>query len=162
MREPIIVADSSPLIGLARIGQLNLLPQLGSRIIVPPAVWQEVTIARATAPGASEVASTTWIEIESPDPLLVQPLTILLDQGEAEAIALAGGYTGSIVLLDDARARRVAERMSVRRIGTLGLLRRAKQAGLIQLVRPHITALLNNGIYIRQEIIDAVLKEVGE
>jgi predicted nucleic acid-binding protein len=61
--EEIIVADSSPLIGLARIGRLGLLPQLGRRIIVPRAVWAEVTGARTDAPGTSEVAAQPWIEV---------------------------------------------------------------------------------------------------
>ena len=51
--EEIIIADSSPLIGLARIGQLGLRPKLARRIGVPRAVWAEVTSARTDAPGAS-------------------------------------------------------------------------------------------------------------
>ena len=54
-----VCADSSPLIGLARIEQLGLLPQLARRIGVPRAVWAEVTSARMDAPGASEVAAQT-------------------------------------------------------------------------------------------------------
>ena len=57
--EELIIADSSPLIGLARIEQLGLLPQLARRIGVPRAVWAEVTSARMDAPGASEVAAQT-------------------------------------------------------------------------------------------------------
>jgi len=65
--EEIIIADSSPLIGLARIGQLGLLPQLARRIMVPRAVWAEVTGARTDSPGASEVAAQTWIEVLEAD-----------------------------------------------------------------------------------------------
>jgi predicted nucleic acid-binding protein len=66
------------------------------------------------------------------------------------------------VLLDDARARRVAERFGIRRIGTLGILRRAKKAGLIDKVRPLVEQLRDNGIYMRQSLVDAVLLDVGE
>ncbi len=52
MIESVVVADSGPLIALARIAQLGLLPQLCSRILVPPAVWDEVTVHAADAPGA--------------------------------------------------------------------------------------------------------------
>jgi len=55
--EEFIIADSNPLIGLARIGQLGLLRQLTRRIGVPRAVWAEVTSARTDAPGASAVAA---------------------------------------------------------------------------------------------------------
>ena len=66
------------------------------------------------------------------------------------------------MLIDDSRARRVAEYLGVRRMGTVGLLRRAKQAGLIEQLRPQLEALKENGIHIRKELIDAVLREVGE
>lgn len=69
---------------------------------------------------------------------------------------------GSTVLLDDAQARRVAERFQISRIGTLGILRRAKKAGFISEIKPLILNLRNNGIFIRQALMDAVLQDVCE
>jgi len=60
------------------------------------------------------------------------------------------------------QARRVAGRFGIRRIGTLGLLRRAKNAGLIPELRSYIAVLQVNGIFIRQNLIDAILRDVGE
>ena len=162
MTEWVIVADSSPLIGLARIGQLEILHKLASRVVTPPAVQDEVTLHRREAPGAAAIRQATWIEVEAPDHLEVEPLAILLDRGEAEAIALARRLPSATLLLDDARARRVAERLGLRRIGTVGLLRRAKKAGLIPAIKPHLDALMANGIYIHRTLIDAVLKDQGE
>ncbi len=162
MRKPMLIVDSGPLIAFARIGQLALLPKLGSRIVIPPAVWQEVTITSSAAPGAEAVRQLAWLEIETPDALLVESLTILIDRGEAEVIALARTLLHSEVVLDDARARRVAERLSIARIGTIGLLRRAKRMGLIDMLRPQVEALQAHGIFIRQALMDAVLKDVGE
>ncbi len=93
---------------------------------------------------------------------MVQPLSILVDAGEAEAIALAQGVPGCIILLDDSRARKIAERLNIKQIGTVGLLLRAKRIGLIKTIKPHLDLLLENGIYIRQELIDAVLNDAGE
>jgi predicted nucleic acid-binding protein len=157
----VLVIDSSPLIAFARIGQLGLLRQLGTRVVIPPAVWDEVTIW-SSAPGAQTVIQTVWIEVQAPDPLHVEPLAILVDRGEAEVIALARTLPNSTAVLDDARARRVAERLNIPRIGTIGLLRRAKRMGMIQRLRPQLEGLQAHGIYIRQELIDAVLKDVGE
>jgi len=162
MAEKIIIADSSPLIALARIGHLDLLPKLCSRILVPQAVWEEVTVRNSKAPGANEVSRLKWIEIERPSPEFVEPLVILVDRGEAEAIGLALTIPDCLLLMDDARARRVAGRLNIRMIGTVGLLRRAKKAKLIDKLRPLLEALQANGIYIRQNLIDAVLKNVGE
>ena len=160
--EEIIIADSSPLIGLARIGHLQLLPKLAKRIVAPRAVWDEVTMARATAPGAREVASQAWIEVQTAEPLVVAPLLILLGQGEAEAIALAQREPAAILLLDDLRARKLAERLGLRRMGIVALLGRAKHTGLIDRLKPCLDALVAAGIYIRPALIEAALKEVGE
>lgn len=98
----------------------------------------------------------------TPDPQLVKPLSILVDTGEAEAIALAQTMPDCIILLDDSRARRVAERLQIKQIGTVGLLLRAKRKGLIDKLRPHPDSLHESNIYIRQKLIDAVLKDAGE
>lgn len=160
--EPVLIADSSPLIALARINQLDLLHRLALRVIVPPGVWEEVAVKSFDAPGAGIVREAAWLEVITPDQNLVQTLSILLDQGEAEAIALAQRTVGSLLLLDDSRARRVAEQLSLRLIGTLGLLRRAKQAGFIDTLRPQIEALQANNIFIHQKLIDTILKDSGE
>lgn len=150
------------MIALSIIGQLELLPKLYSRVVIPHKVWEEITVHGAGLPGAAAIAQLDWISIEKPPQELINPLSILLDPGEAEAIALAISLPGSIVLLDDAQARRVAERFGVNRIGTLGILRRAKKAGLINAIKPYTVQLQNSGIYIRQSLIDAVLRDVGE
>jgi len=162
MTRPVIIADSGPLIALAIIGQLDLLRKLYGQVLAPPAVWDEVTVQGRGLPGSHEVSQLAWLEIKAPDMALLQALAILVDRGEAEAIALANALPDSTVLLDDARARRVAERFGIRRIGTLGILRRAKKAGLIDKVRPLVEQLRDNGIYMRQSLVDAVLLDVGE
>jgi predicted nucleic acid-binding protein len=162
MREAIAVADSGPLIALVRIGQLELLPRIFSEVTAPPEVWHEITEKGRGLPGAYEISQVKWIKIQAPLSQLVQPLSILVDAGEAQAIALAQTTPDCIILLDDARARKIAERLSIKQIGTIGLLLRAKRMGLIEKIRPHIEALIKNGIYIRQQLIDAVLKEAGE
>lgn len=162
MTNAAIVADSSPLIALAIIQQLDLLPQLYQQVLIPPAVWEEVTIKGVGLPGAQAVSQVTWLTIQTPELGILEPLLILVDRGEAEAIALAQAIPNSTVLLDDAQARRVAERLTLRRIGTLGILRRAKKAGLITALQPYIQTLQANGIYIRRSLIEAVLQDVGE
>jgi hypothetical protein len=157
-----IVGDSSPLIALAIIGQLELLAKLYQSVIIPNKVWEEITIHGASLPGAFAISQLNWLTIQTPALELVKPLSILLDPGEAEAIALAMNLPESTVLLDDAQARRVAERLGVNRIGTLGILRRAKKAGLIIAIKPYTIQLRNSGIYMRQNLIDAILRDVGE
>ena len=162
MRDTAVISDSGPLICLTRIGQLDLLPRLFVNIFVPPEVWNEVTVRGKDHPGAYEVSQTAWLGIQAPEPLLVEPLNILLDAGEAQAIALAQTMNDCTLLLDDARARKIAQRLGIKTIGTIGLLLRAKRRGLLAQIKPSIEALVANGIYIRPELVDAVLKDAGE
>jgi uncharacterized protein len=158
----VIIADSSPLIALARIGHLQLLPKLAKQVVVPRAVWAEATNVQ-DAPGAQQIISQTpWLEVRAADSLIVAPLLILVGRGEAEAIALAQREASAILLLDDLRARKLAHRLNLRRMGTVALLGQAKQAGLIEKLKPCLEALIANGIYMSQEIMEAVLKEVSE
>jgi hypothetical protein len=89
MRDAVAIADSGPLICLARINQLELLPRLFAKILVPPEVWNEITVRGKDHPGAQQVRQGTWLTLQAPDPQLVKPLSIFVDAGEAEAIALA-------------------------------------------------------------------------
>lgn len=162
MTKRAIIADSGPLISLAIIDRLELLQQLYQQVLVPPAVWEEVTVKGRGMPGADAVARLGWLEIRRPEPQVLQPLSILVDPGEAEVIALAQLVNDSIVLLDDSQARRVAERFDIPRIGTLGVLRRAKKQGLIDAIRPYIEQLKANNIYMSDRLIEAVLQDVGE
>jgi uncharacterized protein len=162
MTNAAIIADSSPLISLAIIEQLDLLPQLYQQILLPPAIWDEVTVQGVGLPGAQAVSQVTWLQIQEPNPVMLEPLSILVDRGEAEAIALAQAIPDSTVLLDDAQARRVAERLGIRRIGILGILRRAKKAGLITEVKVYIEQLRTQGIYIRASLIEASIRDSGK
>ena len=162
MIETVIVSDTSPLIGLARIRKLNLLREMSARVVVPRAVWDEVVAGGPNAAGVSEIVSATWIEIIAPPPAAVDPLRILVDRGEAESMALAMSIAKAVLLVDDARARRLAQRLGIARIGSVGLLRRAKQMGLIARLKPELEALQANGIYMSKQLFDEVLKSVGE
>ena len=108
------------------------------------------------------MAGQTWIEVEEPDQAVVTPLLIMLGQGEAEAIALAQRMNSSVLLMDDLRARKMAHRMGLRRMGTVALLGRAKLEGLIAVLRPELDALIAKGIFISPKLRQAALREVGE
>ena len=162
MTKSAIIADSGPLISLAVIDRLDLIKQLYPRVIVPPAVWNEVTIKGKGMPGAEAISHLSWLEIQKPEPEILIPLSIIADPGEAEAIALAQTIENSIVLLDDSQARRIAERFDVPRIGTLGILRRAKIEGMVEEIKPMIEQLRDNHIYIAENLIQAILENVGE
>ena len=57
-----VVCDASTLIALARIGQLDILPQVGAQVVIPMAVYEEVVVKGAGKPGSDEIPQASWIE----------------------------------------------------------------------------------------------------
>lgn len=149
MKEPVIV-DSACLIGLERINHLDLLPALFASVIAPPEVQREFG------------RSLTWLQNAVPtNQSLIAQLRTSVDAGEAEAIALAHEL-GHIVILDDQQARNVGTNLGLRVGGTLGLLIRAKTAGVIPAVKPLIVMLEANGFYLSQTVKKTILLLAGE
>ena len=105
------------------------------------------------------MAAQAWIEVQEADPVAVAPLLILVGRGEAEAIALAQRESAAVLLVDDLRARKLAQRLGLRRMGTVASLGQAKREGLIPRHKPALDALVAQGIYIRRELIEAALNE---
>ena len=86
----IVVSDTSPVLNLARIGRLNLLQSLYDRVLIPSAVFGELTDSRSDQPPAVDLASMPWLIVATPtDQKRVEELREELDAGEAEAIVLA-------------------------------------------------------------------------
>ena len=158
----IVVSDSSPITNLAAIGQLDLLRQLYHNVVIPTAVYRELTATEASHPGAI-VQSLDWIEIKDvTNLLLVTALRIELDEGEAEAIVLAQEIAADLLLLDERRGRSVAGRFGLRVVGLLGVLIDAKQLGLILEIKPLLDELIRFGFRIGQELYRRVLQAAGE
>lgn len=160
-----VVANSSVLIALSAIGRLSLLlERFPDGLLIPDAVWREVVETGRGRPGAPEVREASWIQRRAVrDWDYVRLLCTELDAGEAEAIALARQEQADVVLLDEKEARRVARRLGMRVLGTVGLLIWARQQGLIQNLREELQTLQERGGFrLSQEIYLAALREVGE
>lgn len=144
------VVDSACLIGLERIGRLDLLLALLEPIFVPSAVSHEFGSAPA------------WMKVERPvDTGMVAALRLLVDPGESEAIVLAY-EKGLRIILDDLKAREVAKRLGVPVTGTVGLLLKAKQEGVIPAVRPLLEALEVHHFRIGDSLRAEALRLAGE
>lgn len=160
----ITVSNATPLIGLASIGRFDLLRQIFGEIIISQAVFDEtVTKGREIRGAKREVASANWISVRSvADRLAVEVLLDELDPGEAETIVLARELNAEWVLMDEKKGRRKLTELGLPKIGTLGILLKAKQAGFIPVIQPEILKLRQNSISLSQQVIEAVLRQAGE
>ena len=106
-----VLSDSSPLISLAEIGRLELLPQLYVKIAFTPQVYSEVVVAGDGLAGALQVARASWIEVREVSGVIVPPKgKWTFGRGELTTIELAKQMNADLTLIDDFAARRLAER----------------------------------------------------
>ncbi|MBN3960968.1 DUF3368 domain-containing protein [Nostoc sp. NMS8] len=160
----IVVSDTSPINNLAAINHLHLLQQLYGTVLIPEAVYQELTDPNFPVAGATEVQTFTWIQTYPvQDRTLVEALSNELDIGEAEAIALALETKADQVLVDERRGRMVAARLNLGYTGILGILVEAKSQRLISAVKPLLDALINQaGFWVAEPLYKRVLQLVDE
>ena len=155
MARPTVIADASALICLGWVDQLQILPAIFSRIVVPPAVAAEVTHRQPTLPA--------WIEMREPRrPLDHRVVIAHLGAGETEALCLGLELDGAVLILDDAQARALARELGLRMLGTAAVLVEAKRAGLLARVRPTLDVLLAKGFRLDRKVYDRILKAADE
>ncbi len=159
-----VVSNTSAVLNLALIGELSLLRRLFDEIVVPDAVQSELEVRLLKAGTTAALAIPSWIQSRPvANRPVVDSLSLELDAGEAEAIALAVEMQADLVLLDERLARRVAGRLGLRFIGVLGVLVEAKRRGVIPLVKPVLDALLAKaGFWVGKPLYTRVLSEVDE
>jgi predicted nucleic acid-binding protein len=131
------VSDTSPVLNLSRIGQLDLLRLLYDRVAIPPAVNAELIRSGV------DVSPLTWLSVaNAKDRNRVSQFQRDLDAGEAEAIVLALECRADPLLMDERRGRRMATEAGIRVTGLLGILAKAKEGGLISRVKPALDDLI--------------------
>jgi predicted nucleic acid-binding protein len=155
----LVVADSSPLIYLSRVGVLDLLATVYNDVVVPQAVWDEVVQQRPSAPGVDTLRQASWIRVI--DNVLPR-VDLGLDPGETAAILLAEEIHADLLLIDERIGRKVAEARGITVRGTLGVLVQARQAGALPALRPVLDALVREGFRIAPALIREALSRVGE
>lgn len=148
----IIIADASPLIALGAIGELDLLKQLYQNVFVTDIVEDEVHLELPSWITVSTVYDLTQFQI----------LQLELDPGEASAIALCLENPGSKIIMDESKGRSVAKRLGINVIGTIGVIIKAKEQGLILSGRAVMEKLEEHGLWLSEDLKKQVLARLNE
>ncbi len=157
----VVVSDSSCLILLSKIGRLDILKDLYQEIFIPEAVYEEVTAKKDTAESLLKTAD--WIRVcKVIDRERLNDMPSQLHLGEREAILLYTDLNADLIIIDDNNARKEAARRGLRITGIIGILARAKEAGIIVAVRPLAEELEKENFYISQDILNALYETIGE
>jgi predicted nucleic acid-binding protein len=154
----IVVVNSTPIIALAEIGQLDIFKQVYGEIVIPVAVHDEVTIKDTQL-----LAGCDWILVKPISNHTAREMfTSALHDGEVETMLLAKEISADLVIIDDGLARKHAKYLGLNLTGTVGVLLRAKSLGIISDVAPILDSLIKNGFYISDSVCREVLRLVDE
>jgi predicted nucleic acid-binding protein len=147
-----IISDTSCLILLSKIGELALLEKIAGKVFITPEIQKEF---------GKKLPS--WIIIrKSSDTYYQKILEMDLDSGEASAIALSLDISDSIIIIDDLKGRKIADKLDLRYSGTLGLILKAKQEGVIESIKPIIAKIKNTNFRFSEELIEFLIEQAGE
>jgi predicted nucleic acid-binding protein len=158
-----VVADSSPLVILAKLGCFDLLHRFYPRVYISPEVHNEVVVAGAGLPGAAEVANAAWIEgkpLRNQTDLVAAQEEYPFGLGEISSILLAKEIQAHEILLDDYNARKLARVEGLHVRGSVGLLEAFYVRGELTDLRAVFRQLLAHS-YIDPRLLDLRLRTLN-
>ena len=154
-----VLVNTTPLIALANLDQLELLHKLYGTIFVPQAVMDEIV----REPARQRVYNSSWIKVETiQDQSQKDIFRARLHAGEVEVMILAREQKADLVIMDDDTAKKTAKFLGFNVTGTLGVLLKAKREGYLEKVEPVMNELIRDGLFISETVKKYVLKEAGE
>ncbi|HEX6904471.1 MAG TPA: DUF3368 domain-containing protein [Thermoanaerobaculia bacterium] len=156
-----VVLNNTPLVALQAIGRLDLLRDLYQEVLIPQDVEDEF-LATDESTRRQALQNAPWVktvQLSSPRRAVAY---VGLDPGEAAVLALAEERDARLVIIDEKKARRFAERMDIPLTGTLGVLLSAKEAGLVGSVADPLIRLQEAGLFLSEDLVRQTLRRAGE
>ncbi len=155
----IVIADTGALISLGHVGHIDLIKEVFGDFYIAQAVWEE--LKDYDNPEFDDKILNKLkkkvVKIKSRN-----HLSVVMDYGESESVILYEELKADYLLLDDNRARKIAESLNVNCIGSIGLLIKAKQKGLILELKPIFEKWISIGRYFSKKLLNEVLTKYGE
>lgn len=159
----IVVSDTTAISSLYRIGKLDLLQLLFHEIILPNAVFEELTALETFGYDIAVIKNADWIQVKhATNQALIFKLSEILDLGESEAIALAQEIGADLLLIDEKRGRLKANELGIATVGLIGIITRLKKAGHIEAIKPILDELRSSGCWIQESFYQKIVASEGE
>lgn len=156
----IVFSNTTPIIALSSIQQLDLLPELFGHIHLVNEVVDECEMGGAIA--VPSLRGLNWLTIVDSTPVSRSSILLELDKGEKHTLDMAEKYQADWVLIDEKIGRNMAEYLGLRVTGTLGILLKAKQQGLISSFLECVNTMQSHGIYYHPDLIKKLLIQIGD
>lgn len=156
-----VVSNTTPIISLLKLNQLDLLKKLYSQIYVPTAVFNELE-AGSSKGYYKNLSQLNWIRIVDIKNKQALKYFLDLDSGEAESIVLASELMADLIIIDEKLGRFHAKHAELKVTGTLGILLKAKSLGLIGALKPLLDDLTTKDVWISEKLKYEILGKAGE
>ena len=162
-----IVSNATPLIYLAKTDNLNLLKAIANQVYIPEAVFQEVVIegkrlGEKDAYRVEKCINQGWLRVKEVKNFL--SFDFPLHYGELEVISLAGQEGIKKVLIDDAKARSVADLAGLKPVGTLWVILQAVKNRMIDFDEflSTLESIIHSGFYLKDEVYITVIRKARQ
>lgn len=161
----LIISDTTPIISLIKIGKLDILNSMYGDIIIPVAVYNELVSNPLMKNEVETVKKSKFLKVTKVENLFAVKLLqkqLNLGAGESEAIVLSDSLKADLLVIDEKKARGVAENMGIAITGTLGILVDAKRQNRLKELKPLLDNMIINNIRISDKLYNDVLELVNE
>lgn len=156
-----VISNTTPILSLLKIGKLDVLRELYGKVWIPKAVYREIEEGKDKDYYA-DLSKFDWIEIASIQSASARLYLFDLDDGEAETIILAQEQNADVAIIDEKLGRRYASQINIPVTGTIGVLLKAKERGLIDAVAPLLQELCNKSSWINNSLFEKAVSIAGE
>ncbi|MBR5345765.1 MAG: DUF3368 domain-containing protein [Clostridia bacterium] len=163
----IVVSDTTPLISLMKVSLLDILHSLFGEIRIPEAVYDELTINERYASEADQIRNSSFIKrvtVQDKKTVMILRNAAGLDIGESEAITYAENLKAAILLMDEARGRKVAKSLDIPIMGTVGVLLSACRQGILgkSEVEAALDGLVAANCRIGKDVVEAAKRRLND
>ncbi len=156
-----VISNTTPILSLLKINKLSVLRDLYGEIYIPFAVYEEIENGKDKS-YYQNLKNIDWIKIQKIKSESSRFYFMDLDKGEAEVLILANEMGADLVIIDEVLGRRYAKKMELNLTGTLGILLKAKQKGLLSQIQNLLIELQEKGSWFNPQLIEKVLQLANE
>ena len=156
-----VISNTTPILSLLKIDKLDILKELYGQVIIPNAVYQEIEDGKHKE-YYKDLTKIDWLIIQKITDENSRDYFVDLDDGEAEVLILAKELNADLVILDEILGRRYAKVLEYKLTGTLGVLLKAKEKGIIKSLKVLLFELTKKGTWLNPKLIKEVLRIANE
>ena len=158
-----IISDTTPIISLIKINRLDLLEKLFEEVLIPEAVYRELTTNALFENEATIVKTSSFLNtsaVQNRKSLQLLQAVSGLDDGESEAIILADELKSDVLIMDERKGRKVAEKLGIKITGTVGVLLQSYSENMISSdeIKTYLDQLKNSNIRLSESLIQKALE----